>query len=222
LWPAGDPAKVARTRETCRREVTMFNRVTTLTGGNDIDAALQYLEKTALPVSRSQTGYQGASASVDRAAGLLGVLTMWDSAANRDASDSAIAKNRDEASRLYFSGTTTVEHFEDATVELVKPPTVGASLRVVSYSVDPADLDDVIAYFASDLVPRIKALAGFRGLRNMVNRETGAGLVGTSWDDASAMRQADGQLRNLREEAGRRGIRFGDTSQREIALVDTP
>jgi hypothetical protein len=200
----------------------MFNRVTTLTGGNDIDAALQYLEKTALPVSRSQTGYQGASASVDRAAGVLGVLTMWDNAANRDASDSAIAKSRDEASRLFFSGTMTVELFEDVTVDLVKPPIVGASLRIVSYGVDPANLDEIIAYFDSDLIPRIKALAGFRGLRNMVNRETGAGLVGTSWDDASAMQQADGQLRNLREDVGRRGVRFGETSQREIALVDTP
>lgn len=199
----------------------MFNRVTTLTGGNDIDAVLQYLEKKALPVSRSQTGYQGASASVDRKAGLLGILTMWDSAAHRDASESAIAKHRDEATRL-FSGTMTVELFEDITVELAKPPAVGASLRVVSYRVDPAALDEISAYFDSDLVPRIKALAGFRGMRNMVNRETGAGLVGTSWDDAPAMQQADGQLRELREEVGRHGVTFGETSQRQIALVDMP
>ncbi|MCA1843150.1 MAG: hypothetical protein LC792_08150 [Actinobacteria bacterium] len=206
---------------TCGREVTVFNRLTTLTGGNDIDAALQYLEKTALPVTRSQAGYQGAGASVDRAAGILSILTMWDSAASREASESAIAKNRDEASRL-FSGNVTVELFEDVNVDMAKPPIVGASLRVVRYRTDPATLDDFVAFFDSDLVPRIKAMAGFRALRNMVNRETGAGIVGSSWDDDSAMQQADGQLRSLREDVGWRGVSFGETSQRQIALTDMP
>jgi len=199
----------------------MFNRVTTLTGARDLDEAVRYLQETALPVTRSQTGYRGATASVDREAGLLGVLTMWDTAASRDASDSAVAKHRDEVSRL-FSGDMTIELFEEAGLELVKPPIVGASLRLVKYSTDPATVDDIVSYIHSDLVPRIKAMAGFRSLRNMVNRETGAGLVGTLWDDDSAMRQAGGQLQSLREEAGRRGVQFGDTSHRRIALIDMP
>ena len=199
----------------------MFNRVTTLTGASDIDEALQYLEKTALPVTRSQTGYRGATASVDREAGILGVLTMWDSAAAREASDSAVAKHRDEVSRL-LSGTMTVELLEEIGLVVAKAPTVGASLRVVQYSTDPAIVDDIVSYISTDLTPRIKAIAGFRALRNMVNRETGAGLVGTVWDDDSAMRQADRQLRSLREEAGGRGVSFGETSQRKIALIDVP
>jgi len=199
----------------------MFNRVTTLTGASDIDEALQHLEKTALPMTRSQTGYRGATASVDREAGLLGILTMWDSAATREASESAVAKSRDEVSRR-FSGTMTVELFEEVGLVVAKAPTAGASLRVVHYSTDPAIVDDIVSYISTDLAPRINAIAGFRALRNMVNRETGAGLVGTVWDDDSAMRQADGQLRSLREEAGRRGIGFGDTSQRQIALIDLP
>jgi len=199
----------------------MFNRVTTLTGASDIDEALQYLEKTALPVTRSQTGYRGATASVDRKAGILGVLTMWESPATREASDSAVAKHRDEVSRL-FSGTLTVELFEEVGLVVAKAPTVGASLRVVQYSTDPAIVDEIASYVSTDLAPRIQAMAGFRALRNMVNRETGAGLVGTVWDDDSAMRQADGQLRSLREEVGRRGVSFGDTVQRQIALIDLP
>jgi hypothetical protein len=199
----------------------MFHRVTTLTEATDIDEALRYLEQTALPVTRAQRGYRGATASVDRKAGLLGILTMWDSAASRDASDSAVAKNREEASRL-FSGTMTVELFEEVSLEIAKPPVVGSSLRVVRYSTDPASVDDIVSYFNSDLAPRIKAMAGFRTLRNMVNRETGAGIVGSTWDDDSAMQQADGQLRSLREEVGRRGVSFGDTSQRQIALIDLP
>ncbi|MCA1844383.1 MAG: hypothetical protein LC792_14575 [Actinobacteria bacterium] len=199
----------------------MFNRLTTLTGASDIDEALRYLEQTALPVTRSQKGYQGLTASVDREAGLLAILTMWDSAASRDASDSAVAKNREEASRL-FSGNMTVELFEDVSVDRAKPPTVGASLRVVRYTMDPAAVDDIVAYLDSDVVPRIKVMGGYRGLRNMVNREAGAGIFGTVWDDAPAVQRADGQLRSLREEAARRGVSFGDTSQRQIALVDMP
>ena len=199
----------------------MFHRATTLTGATDIDAAVQFLKEKALPVTRSQTGYRGAAASVDRQAGVLGILTMWDSAAHRDASESAVAKRRDEASQL-FSGTMTIELFEEIGLVMAKPPAVGASLRVVSYRTDPAAVDDVAAYFTADVVPRIEAMAGFRGLRMMVNRDTGAGMVGTSWDDDPAMRQADGQLRSLREEVGRHGVTFGETSQRKIVLVDLP
>jgi hypothetical protein len=199
----------------------MFNRVTTLTGAQDLDEAVRYLQETALPVTRSQTGYRGATASVDRNAGVLGVLTMWDSAANREASDSAVAKSRDEVSRL-VSGTMTVELFEEVGLHVVKPPTVGASLRVVGYSTDPADVDGIVSYFNSDIAPRAKAMPGFRALRILVDRATGAGLVGSVWDDDSAMGQADGPLRRLREEIGRRGVTFGETSHRKIAMIDMP
>ncbi|HZQ79514.1 MAG TPA: hypothetical protein VFE55_19455 [Acidimicrobiia bacterium] len=199
----------------------MFNRVTTLTGATDIDATLQYLRNTALPVTRSQAGYRGLSASVDREAGVLTILTMWDSPASRDASDSAAAKSREEASRL-FSGDMTVELFEEVSLTVATPAEVGASLRVARYTLDPARLDDIVSYFDAELVPRIKAMAGFRALRNMVNRETGAGMVGTVWDDVAAMQQADGQMRGLRDDVGLRGVSFGETTQRRIEIIDLP
>jgi hypothetical protein len=199
----------------------MFNRATTLTGVSDIDGALQYLEQTALPVVRAQAGYRGTSASVDREAGLLGILTMWVCGARRDASDSAVNKTREEASRL-FSGAMTIELFEEVALEVAKPPTAGNSLRVVSYTMDPGMTDEILSYFNSEIVPQAKAMGGFRAVRMMVNRETGAGMVGTVWDDDSAMQQADGQLRSLREEIGRHGVTFGETSHRQIALIDRP
>ena len=39
--------------------------------------------------------------------------------------------------------------------------------------------------------PQIKASPGFQGLRNMINRDTGEGLVGTAWSDQEAMKRAD-------------------------------
>ena len=197
----------------------MYARVTTLTGVQDIDAAVAYLEETPLPVVRSQRGYKGLSASADRSAGVLGVLTLWETAADRDASDSALAKVREDARRQLGSDLQT-ETFEERVVHLSRPPEVGSRLLVTRISMDPAKVDENIEFFKREIVPQISAAPGFRALRNMINPETGEGLVGSVWDDEQSLQAALAAAQDRRAEAATRGVTFGETSSREIVFTD--
>lgn len=197
----------------------MYARVVTFTGVNDIDGAIGTVQETVLPLLSSQRGYKGLSISADRSAGVLGALSLWESEAARDASESALAKIREETARQ-FGTSVTVETFEERVLEMARPPQVGSRLMLTRISMDPAKADEILGMFKSQVLPDIKATAGFRALRNMMNPATGEGLVGTVWDDEASMKAASDAAMARRAEGTARGVTFGDTSYREILLLD--
>jgi glycosyltransferase involved in cell wall biosynthesis/heme-degrading monooxygenase HmoA len=201
------------------REVTMYTRLLNFTGATDIDGGVAYLRDEVLPVLNAQHGYRGVTASADRAGRLLGILSLWESESDRAASDSALGKARQEAVKI-AGGTLTVENYEQVVAEVKKPPAVGCSLIVTRLSMDPASVDDNIAFFKNDIVPQITAQPGFCALRNMVDRQTGRGVVGTVWEDREAMEAYDAGMAERRAPAASRGITFDETTYREILLAD--
>jgi heme-degrading monooxygenase HmoA len=56
-----------------------------------IDAMVGYLRDTAIPVARSQHGYRSSRMSANRESGRVLVSTVWDTAADRDTSEAAMA-----------------------------------------------------------------------------------------------------------------------------------
>jgi heme-degrading monooxygenase HmoA len=198
----------------------MYIRLTTWTNATDIDGGIEYLRSTALPAFQEQQGYQGVTASVDRSAGTFGVLSIWANEADRDASESALGKTRNEASEV-IGGTVKTEKLEEVVSEVVKPPGPGCALVVAPFGMDPGKIDENISFFKNEIVPRIKATPGFCALRNMVNRGTGEGYVGTVWADRAAVdAQSEAAAASRREAANTRGITFGDIGIREVVLVD--
>ena len=200
----------------------MYTRVTTWTNATDIDGGIAYMKSTALPAFREQQGYRGSSASADRSAGTFAVLSMWATEADRDASESALGKTRNEASEI-IGGTVKAERLEELVTEVVQPPVPGCALMVTPFSMDPAKIDENLSFFNSEIVPQIKAAPGFCALRNVVNRSSGEGYVATIWRDRAAMdEQAESAAVSRRDAASNRGISFGDISLREIVVVDVP
>jgi heme-degrading monooxygenase HmoA len=198
----------------------MYTRLTTWTNATDIDGGIEYLRSTALPAFQEQQGYQGLSASVDRSAGKCVVLSLWETEADRDASESALGKARNEASEI-IGGTMKSEKLEELVSEVVNLPAPGTALMVTPFSMDPAKIDENLNYFKSEVLPRIKAAPGFCAVRNMVNRSSGEGYVGTMWADRAAMdEQVEAAAASRRAAASTQGITFGDISLREIVLVD--
>jgi heme-degrading monooxygenase HmoA len=197
----------------------MYTRVVTLSGVQDVDAVVEHLRETAVPAIRAQKGYKGFSVSVDRAGGVVGTLSMWETEADRDASDSALAKLRDDAAAK-FATDMKVDSLEDQVLEMSQPPAVGGRLMVTRISMDPAKIDENIEFFKREVLPQIKAAPGFRTLRNMLNRQTGEGIVGSIWDDDQSRQAAADAAMARRAEANARGVNFGETSFREIVLVD--
>jgi heme-degrading monooxygenase HmoA len=197
----------------------MYTRVVTFTGAKNIDGGIAFVRERVVPILNEQKGYRGLSASADRSGGVLGVLSLWETEADRGASDSALAKAREEGLDI-VGGEMTVETFEQLVAEVSAPPVAGSALMVTRISMDPAKIDENLAFFKSEIVPRIKATPGFLALRQMMDRKTGRGIVGSAWVDQDAMKAAAADAQARRQEGVARGVEFGEVSYREIVFVD--
>ncbi|HET7309815.1 MAG TPA: hypothetical protein VFJ17_00655 [Mycobacteriales bacterium] len=195
----------------------MFTRVVQFAGAKDIDAGVAFVRDTVIPVLRQQNGFRGATASADRSGGVFGVLTLWETEADRDASESALLKVREEGAKV-IGGQMSVETFEEMVLEAVAPPKEGASLLIRRVSMDPAKIDENLAFFKETVLPQIKESPGFIGARNMINRSTGDGIVGTVWADAASMDAAAEAAKQRQGQAEGR-VSFGEQSKREVLFI---
>ena len=199
----------------------MYTRVITITEADDIDGGIAFIRDTVVPLLRQQHGYRGLTASADRAGRTVGVMSMWDTEPDREASNSAVAKARQEGLGV-IGGDLRVENFELLVDEIATLPSPGSALMVTRVSMDPAKVEENLAFFNSDVLPRITGHSGFLALRNMMNRETGEGLVGAAWSDQASMKSAAEEALARRPEGNARGVTFGEVSFREIVLTDRP
>jgi heme-degrading monooxygenase HmoA len=198
----------------------MYSRVSTFTGVSDVDQFLDIL-RAALPEMRAQRGYKGLNASADRAAGLVGVLSLWETEADRDASESAMGKER-QAAATETGAKLTVQNYEEVVLLMSRPPAEGAALFLTHFSMDPAKVDENIEFFKNTVAKEISSAPGFLALRNMINRQTGEGIVGTLWENTQARQAAIDMAMARRGDAAGRGVTLGEPSLREIILTDKP
>jgi heme-degrading monooxygenase HmoA len=197
----------------------MYTRLLTFTGATNIDAGVDYLRDQVLPVLHAQHGFRGISASADRDAKVLSILSLWDSEADRAASDSALGKAREEALKL-VGGELSVENLEEVAVAVKTPPGAGCALLVSRVSMDPATVDDNIAFFSSEIQPQIEAAPGFCALRNMADRAAGRAAVGVIFEDRAALDAYLAGMEERRAPSIARGIRFDENSVREILFSE--
>jgi heme-degrading monooxygenase HmoA len=196
----------------------MFTRVVQSTGAKDIDGGVAFVRDTVTSVLRQQKGFRGVTASADRSGRVFGVLTVWETDADRDASESAMAKVREEGAKV-IGGQMTVELYEEMLVEMAGPPRQGASLLIRRLSMDPAKIDENFEFFKGTVLPQIKASPGFLAVRNMINRSTGDGIVGTVWTDAASM-DAAAEAAQQRQAQAEGRVRFGEQSKREVLYIE--
>jgi hypothetical protein len=198
----------------------MFSRVITYRGAKNVDGGVGVVRES-LPLLRDLKGYRGVTASADRDGGVFGILSLWETEADRDASLDALAGARQQGLDV-LGGDLTVENFEELVVEMASPPTVGSALMVTRISMDPSKIDENLGFFKSSILPRITAAPGFLALRNMIDRKTGNGAVGTVWADQGAMKSAAAEAQARRDEGRARGVNFEGDSYREILFADMP
>ena len=196
----------------------MYARIVQSTAATDIDGGVAFVRDTVVPLAREQHGYRGLAVSADRAATVFGVVSLWTERADLEASDSAMAKARAEGQQI-IGGELTVEAFEEVVFEVTQPPTVGTSLLVRRLTMDPEKVDDNIDFFRTTILPQIRATAGFRGVRQLINRETGSAVVGTLWESPAAMQQAAVEAEARQAQAAGR-VTFGGQTKREILYID--
>ncbi|HEX6518649.1 MAG TPA: hypothetical protein VF070_01335 [Streptosporangiaceae bacterium] len=196
----------------------MYARIVTITGANDVDAGIRWLREQLPPRLRDQKGFRGLGINVDRANSVLGVLTLWDTEAERDASWDALADRRQESQDV-IGGQLSMESYEELLRETGSTPIgPGSALMMLPVSMDPAKVDENLAFFKDNILPRIRASHGFQQVRLLMNRTTGHGLGGSVWADEAAMRAA--QDPESRQESESRGVQFGEPSYREIVFTE--
>jgi heme-degrading monooxygenase HmoA len=183
--------------------------------GADVTAAAKFLEDRASVIA-AQKGFRQLAASGDRSKGNLSIISVWDSREDLEASDSALANLRQEGLTT-FGGQMTVRAFEQVAFEVGKtPPQPGCVLRLVTYQMDPSKIDENVSWFKSEVLPAMMAGTGVRAVRNLLDRETGEGRVGSVYSDKSAMESTDGARAQRMSAARERGIEFGAESVLEV------
>ena len=198
----------------------MFVRMTLIEGVGDIAAATQQLEDGALPAVRELKGFRGMTASADREAGLLGILTLWDTEADMEASATTASQVREEAAKAMGGKVVDVQSYEQVLQEIAgAPPGPGCPLLITPIKMDPAKVDENIAFFKANVLPEMKATPGFVAVRNMINRKTGEGMVGIVLADQASVAGARSNAAARRERATQQGVELGDIAQREVVLM---
>lgn len=195
----------------------MHARITTMTGATRFDEGVEHLRGEVVPQLQQQKGYRGLSANVDRAAGIVSVLTLWETQADLDASESTGEKFRKEAAAAFDGHNQTVERYEQTVAESgPNPPTSTARLQIRRIRMEPALVDDNLAFFKEAVLPEIMASSGCLGVRHMIDRTSGEGAVGTVWADDISMKAAAGRTDERRATAASRGVEFGEVFEREL------
>jgi hypothetical protein len=84
---------------------------------------------------------------------------------------------------------------------------------------DPAVVDDNIAFFKSSVAPEIMSAVGFQALRLMIDRATGHGAAGIMWADQESLQASNTQMEQRRARAASRGVEFGEVAELEALLA---
>lgn len=196
----------------------MFVRVNTVTGATDVDAGVALLREKVVPAMRDQKGYRGLTVSGNAETGEMGILTMWDSMADLEASESAVKHLRDEIVAA-VGGSVIVAKMEQVIVEVgSQPPAEGCSVRIVDVTMDSSKVDEQIAWFRENVLPQLKGSAGFRLVRLMADREAGRFLVGSVWSDDASMHAGDAAAEERRRGAKERGVEVSEPRFRKLLL----
>ena len=196
----------------------MFVRLNSVTEARHMDAGVTFLRERVIPEVQGQRGFQGLTASGNRSTGDFGILGLWDSLEDLEASDSTVSKLRDEAMAA-LGGHISVETMEQMVGEVARPQEmVGCPLRIVRVKMDPAKVDEHVGVFRSDVLPELRAAPGFVAVRDMVNRSTGEVVVGTIWADEDSMRTNEAVADLRRQRALAQGMEIGGPSYRTILL----
>ncbi len=197
----------------------MHVRISTVTGASHIDEGVEFLREEVVPQLQQQKGFRGLSASGDRTAGVVTVLSVWETEEDLAASESAADKARGNAVEV-MGGKASVERYEQAVWETGDTrPGPGTRLHIRHTKLDPARIDSNLEYFRETVVPEMKATPGFLGVRQLINRETGEGRVGTLWADDEALEASLARSAARRAMAAERGVQFGEERRLEVLFA---
>lgn len=193
-------------------------RISTAGGIPQTDEVVRFVEEQVLPTVRQQRGFAGLTMSADPASARISVVTIWETEEDRDSIEGMSEKARAEAGRV-FGGEFRVERDEQVLfVTGAVAPGPGAKLFVRDVKMDPARLDEHLAFLRDAVLPDMKAAPGFLSVRRLVDRATGDARVGSLWADEASLRSRLARSAEAQATAAGRGVELGDDHIMDLVL----
>jgi len=195
-------------------------RLTLIEGVQDLEGAAKVLAEQVVPRLKEQKGMAGLTASADKETGLLGVLSLWQTEADLEASSLAVSKLRGSATEAMGGRLAGVETYEQVEMEMTgPPPSPGSPLVLVRSKRDPSKVEEDIEFFRAHVLGSIQALPGVAVVRSMMNRQTGDALLGVVVGDASHVEGVIDFFRQAKDMAASHGVELDEPTRREIIFT---
>jgi len=188
----------------------MFARYTTVRGDpSKMESAIDYVDGQARAAVESTEGNRGFAVIADAEGGRIIGASYWDRAESMRASEAGLAGTRDDAAAA-LAGEVSMESFEMTLGFRHSIPARGAIVRLSRLEVDPARVDEAISLMREETAPRVKGAEGLLSFQQLLDRNTGSGMIVTTWESQAATEAFWPTAEQLRARASDRvGVRFG-------------
>ena len=188
----------------------MHARVNIIFGRKDrVDVGISSLEGADRATVEATDGNRGLTTLVDREGGVIVAVSYWDEPAH--SSQVALTRAREGAAAA-AEGDLVVETYEVAATERMSVPAPGAVVRMARVQIEPARLADGLAFLDDEVLPQLRADAGFCSAEILVDRRLGTGVFVSTWATEDSAARADTILDRLHDEAVERvGAKFPRT-----------
>ncbi|NUP51314.1 MAG: hypothetical protein HOW97_28975 [Catenulispora sp.] len=165
----------------------------------DVGAALDVIAKAVPGMLAEQAGFQGIGIFADRALGKIATGSWWESEQALKDSDARLRDRRMEMLAPFVS-TIAAADLEAVAYSRPAAATTGG-FRLQRMMFDPAQADRIVRAFQEVGLPRLEAVAGFRGASMLMDRRRGLASVGVVYQDLAALEASRGEQAAIRRAA---------------------
>ena len=156
----------------------------------------------------------------DREQGKIAMGSWWETENDRANSGSHLGRRRTEL-LTPFAGSILIGGSEIVAFAAGPELSSAAAFRLSRFMIEPDRIDDPVSRFKKDGLPRLQDLSGFCGVAMFIDRERGAGSVGTLFADRSALAASRTPQSAARREAVQQtGMRLMYLEEFEIVLLE--
>jgi heme-degrading monooxygenase HmoA len=188
----------------------MFARYTTVRGDpNKMESAIDYVDGQARAAVEGTDGNRGFAVFADAEGGRIIGASYWDSAESMRASEAGLAGTRADAAAV-LAGEVSIESFEMTHGFRHSMPARGAVVRLSRLEVAPSRVDEAISLMREETAPRVKGADGLCSFQQLLDRDTGSGVIISTWESQAAAEAFWPTAEQLRARAcDRVGVKFG-------------
>lgn len=196
----------------------MYARSTTISGDpTRIDEGISFVREQVMPTITSLDGCVGMSLVVSRDTGRIIATSSWESQEAMTASRDQLASLRSRGGEI-LGGSPQIEEWEVVVMHRDHPTHDGACCRITWAR--PRDLDLMLDFWRTQLLPEIESLDGFCSASMLVDRDAGVMCGTVTFDSRAALVASREKAASYRGRAvSEGGAEILDAAEFELAIA---